>query len=230
MTIPVIDAQDSSNPRNITPNMLACGYDTGTPGQTWAAENGFAMHTKPYPAIHIDQDPNANDDTADIYDVETGALGIDVNLIEKLVNARANFRTGKRPGQRWPGVYLALGNLDPAVRLLQLHNLTNVPFWTAEPGNTRAHAIARVTSATGPYPCIGCQYSFDAAVDLNVFSLDWVTRVSVKPGSMQQGGWAWCNKCQGLFYAPHTMSSTCPVGGLHDPSESGNYTLNMLPR
>ena len=45
--------------------------------------------------------------------------------------------------------------------------------------------------------------------------------------SLQQD-WAWCKKCQGLFYGPNVSSSRCPVGGTHTPppeSQSGNYSL-----
>ena len=42
----------------------------------------------------------------------------------------------------------------------------------------------------------------------------------------QQSDWRWCHKCQGLFFAAgqqHTGS--CPAGGQHEKSISGNYTL-----
>ena len=40
-----------------------------------------------------------------------------------------------------------------------------------------------------------------------------------------QGEWAWCYKCQGLFYGPHQSSSTCPYGGNHNGGESEHYEL-----
>src|ERR1700741_3879278 len=51
-------------------------------------------------------------------------------------------------------------------------------------------------------------------------------------GRLQQGGWRWCRKCEGLFYRRDTHganlvggSSTgvCPTGGGHDDSASGHY-------
>lgn len=40
-----------------------------------------------------------------------------------------------------------------------------------------------------------------------------------------QGGWRWCNKCEGMFYAVSTMNhmGVCPAGGHHDNSGSGHY-------
>jgi hypothetical protein len=46
-----------------------------------------------------------------------------------------------------------------------------------------------------------------------------------------QEGWRWCNKCQGLFFAPNDANisnSRCPAGGTHAPlaeSGSGSYSL-----
>jgi hypothetical protein len=43
---------------------------------------------------------------------------------------------------------------------------------------------------------------------------------SYENGTGWQEGWAWCDKCQGLFYLPFENSSYCPAGGQHDGSES----------
>ena len=41
---------------------------------------------------------------------------------------------------------------------------------------------------------------------------------------IQQGGWRWCLKCQGLFYARASAGKgVCPTGGTHDDSASGHY-------
>jgi len=44
-------------------------------------------------------------------------------------------------------------------------------------------------------------------------------------GAGIQPNWAWCDKCQGLFYQPFQGSSWCPAGGQHDGSESHDYYL-----
>ncbi len=42
-----------------------------------------------------------------------------------------------------------------------------------------------------------------------------------------QSGWRWCNKCQGLWFGPNQASSTCPEGGTHALTGSGNYSLAL---
>jgi len=41
-----------------------------------------------------------------------------------------------------------------------------------------------------------------------------------------QADWRWCHKCQGLFFSGGQSSTgTCPSGGQHDKTVSGNYAL-----
>lgn len=40
-----------------------------------------------------------------------------------------------------------------------------------------------------------------------------------------QSGWRWCSKCQGLWFGPNQAASTCPEGGTHSLTGSGNYSL-----
>ena len=44
-------------------------------------------------------------------------------------------------------------------------------------------------------------------------------------GAGPQPNWRYCCKCYGLFLGP-SAAGVCPAGGEHDPSKSGNYTLN----
>ena len=39
-----------------------------------------------------------------------------------------------------------------------------------------------------------------------------------------QSGWRWCSRCQGLFFGTNP-GSTCPEGGEHTSTGSGNYVL-----
>jgi hypothetical protein len=227
MTNAYVYAQDATSPNesHIPASVLAAGYDTGSSGIAWTPAQ-FAARKLPYPAIHIDQDPNASDPTADILDVEARAA-TPQETVGWLQRARADYLADRRPGQRWPGIYCSMNTIDPVVGYLTAAKLTDVPFWTAQPGLGVTAAIARVLSATGPYPCVGVQYEFGTAVDYNVFSLNWVTQVSgVKvPTTGTQVGWRWCHKCQGLFYGPNVKKSVCPAGGAHDSTGSGNYEL-----
>jgi hypothetical protein len=229
MTIPHILAQDAErvNAIHIPPGMQAAGYTTGFGNVPWDAPT-FAAHNIPFPAIHIDQDPSASDSTADILDVESLAATV-ADIPGWLTRARANYANHVRPAQRWPGIYCSMNTLNTAIAICTSNKFTNVPFWTAEPGNTQAFAINRVATAVGPFPCIGCQYDGNTFVDFDVFSLDWVQKVSgpvptVTTGT--QNNWLWCHKCQGLFYGPHESISICPEGGMHDGSKSFNYSLN----
>jgi uncharacterized repeat protein (TIGR01451 family) len=44
--------------------------------------------------------------------------------------------------------------------------------------------------------------------------------------SLEQPGWKWCHKCEGLFYGPQQAVSRCPEdGGTHDGTYSWDYSL-----
>jgi Zn finger protein HypA/HybF involved in hydrogenase expression len=52
-----------------------------------------------------------------------------------------------------------------------------------------------------------------------------------EPGGLNSGGggWRWCNKCQGLFYAWNLTTGACPAGGGHNYQGSDNYNLQNEP-
>lgn len=41
-----------------------------------------------------------------------------------------------------------------------------------------------------------------------------------------QNGWAFCSKCEGLFFSRGSSNGICPKGGAHDPGQSGSYSLD----
>lgn len=45
---------------------------------------------------------------------------------------------------------------------------------------------------------------------------------------MEQTGWSWCSKCQGLYFAGSGESS-CPSGAEHDATGSGHYVVDDNP-
>jgi hypothetical protein len=50
-------------------------------------------------------------------------------------------------------------------------------------------------------------------------------RAAITP---QQGSWAWCNYCQGMFYGPQVNQSYCPgnTGGPHNGNDNSyEYSL-----
>ena len=48
---------------------------------------------------------------------------------------------------------------------------------------------------------------------------------NLRARSTEQGGWKWCNKCQGLIFGGSASVGRCAAGGEHRLSESGNYVL-----
>jgi hypothetical protein len=49
-------------------------------------------------------------------------------------------------------------------------------------------------------------------------------RVGEDIANVQQGGWRWCSKCAGFFYARASAGKgVCPAGGKHDDGASGHY-------
>ncbi|GIE32407.1 hypothetical protein Ait01nite_054520 [Actinoplanes italicus] len=49
-------------------------------------------------------------------------------------------------------------------------------------------------------------------------------------GVATQRGWRWCNRCQGLWWAPSGDGGKCPAGGAHVRHGSGNYGLTYGPK
>jgi hypothetical protein len=45
--------------------------------------------------------------------------------------------------------------------------------------------------------------------------------------AVTQNGWAFCFKCEGLFYSRGSSNGVCPAGGAHDPGKSGSYSLDF---
>lgn len=39
-----------------------------------------------------------------------------------------------------------------------------------------------------------------------------------------QDNWRWCHKCQGMFFNGHATKGSCPTGGAHESTGSGNYS------
>jgi hypothetical protein len=48
-------------------------------------------------------------------------------------------------------------------------------------------------------------------------------------GKESQGGWRWCKKCEGLWFADggDDRKGKCPAGGTHTSADSGSYVLTQ---
>src|SRR5215469_6753575 len=193
MTLPTIFQYDAITvTEHVLPlDVQAAGYDTGF-NIAWTQEQ-YDRHTQPYPAVHIDQDPNATDYLADILDVESGAA-TEEEMIRWLNNARANFAAKKRLGQRWPGIYCSFNNVTSAVGVLTNAHVTNVPFWVADYSISSDEAQRRVATAIGTYPAIGYQYSdkaFGGLADQSWMNENWlkITNKQLTGGTVNIPGW-----------------------------------------
>lgn len=154
---------------------LAALYTTGSP-DIKATSLDFQNHPN---AIHICQD-FGSDDTADILDMENGAATPD-DVANWLPKARASFNSVKRPGQRWPGVYLSRSRVTEQANVFVTKRLTNVPLWIAQWGEPQMSAIAEIVAAAGPWPIVGLQIRNQGVDDFSVFSSDWINRRSTVP-------------------------------------------------
>jgi hypothetical protein len=155
------------------------GYDTGGPGYAWTPQM-WAAHPG---AVHIDQDVEASDFTADILDCENGAVPVGSSLIPHWAGAaQHNFTVAARPGQRRPALYCSASNITANVNALVQGGIrSGVGLWVASWGIGEASAVQQVTDAAGPFPVIGLQFDGGNQIDSDVFSTAWLNDVSGRP-------------------------------------------------
>jgi hypothetical protein len=98
----------------------------------------------------------------------------------------------------------------------------NGDLWLAIPGWKDGDALPAHGSCT--VVAVQNQENVDNLYDLSIVLDDyWPERKPAMP--VDQTGWAWCSKCQGLFFGPKQSESACPRGGQHDGDSSWDYTL-----
>jgi peptidoglycan hydrolase-like protein with peptidoglycan-binding domain len=147
------------------------GYTTGTGTHIrWTAAD-FAAHPG---AVRIDQDPLASDATADVLDIEAGAA-TPASAPGWVRRALASRTSNARPGQRPPAVYMSQSLVTEVVNALTADGIgSGVGLWIAHFGLTQAQATQMVLDAGGPFPVIGVQFRNTPALDVSVFSSDWL--------------------------------------------------------
>lgn len=155
------------------------GYATGSGGIAWTAAD-WAAHPG---AGRIDQDVAASDGTADVLDVENGAVPVGSAEIARWAKvAMASFAAATRPGQREPAIYMSASNVTAVVNALIAGGVkSGVGLWVANWNMTQAQAVANVLAASGPFPVIGVQFRDAGPDDVDVFSSAWLAKVSAKP-------------------------------------------------
>lgn len=212
------------------------GYLTGSGGIAWTPDD-WAAHPG---AVRIDQDASATQPTADVLDVEAGAVPAGSPRVADWARlALADYASAAHPGQRRPAIYCSASNVTANANALEAGGVkSGIGLWVANWNLTDPQAVSEVNAASGPYPIIGIQYKNDGPFDIDVFSTAWLAEVSKKaasqpspvapvppPASGTQDRWRWCSKCKGLFYGPDADSSHCPAGGPHDMTGSYSYSM-----
>lgn len=195
------------------------GYDTGSNGVPWTA----AMWKAHPGAVHIDQDPGAlSDVTADVLDVELGAVPVGSPLIARWVHAAQQaYAIAQRPGQRHPVIYCSASNVSANVNALVHGGVTSgAGLWIAKWDGNKAADIAALAAASGPFPVIGFQYADIGPYDADVFSTAWLSNVS---------GNAWvfgpCRSVQIWGGATTTFGVKGYAPGTPEPLGVGEYEI-----
>jgi hypothetical protein len=154
-------------------------YVTGSGGVP-ATPTQLAAHPE---AVLIDQTPIAGhwDALADVDDYERGAVTLG-ELAPRAKQRLANFKAGVRPGQRSPLVYFSASDVHNVVNALIAGGVTSgVGLWVAQWSLTSPEAIAKVTTASGPFPIVAVQYHNAGLYDVSVFSGTWLANRAVTP-------------------------------------------------
>ena len=212
---------------HLPPGAQVAGYSTGTGNVPWTAADW-----KAHPgAVRIDQDPAASDPTADVLDVENGAATV-ADCPGWVTRAIADFKAAKRPGQRWPAIYVNGSNIHNVANALSAAKLTGIGLWLATWGTAEAQAISEVNSAGGPYPLVGIQFASGRYYDTDVWSAAWLADVShagpvrhVTDGktsltayahsrSMHAGSWLALQQDLGGKATADALGSAIPAAGL----------------
>lgn len=172
MSITFVRDATHRNINSIPPGMLAALYTTGSQ-DIKATSADFQKHPN---AIRICQD-HGSDITADVLDIEDfAATPHDATIW--VPQARHSFATNKRPGQRWPALYMPRSLITPVANALTNAGLSGVPLWIAHPGMPQTDAINQIAVASGPFPVIGFQIRFENTTDFSVFSSEWLAKRS----------------------------------------------------
>jgi hypothetical protein len=195
------------------------GYDTGagvawTP-QMWAAHPG---------AIHIDQEPQAQDTTADVLDCESGAVPVGSPKIPAWAKgALSSFNKAARPGQRAPLLYCSASNVTANVNALLAGGVSSgVGLWVANWSLSQASAVAALAAAAGPFPVQGIQFNDDGDWDADVWSTAWLDNVS-------GGGWVFGPVRQADFWPGlTTFGITFYSPGTPEALGVGNYEVAVF--
>ena len=187
--IPGFDATHDGIPHLPPGQHQLAGYSTGTPDIRWT-DPDWAAHPG---ALRICQDWDVSEDlathdadllaivTSDYLDVERGAATI-ADAGPWYRAAAASYHAGKRPGQRFPAIYVSKSQVTPLVNGLIAEGVTSGPrLVIADWNNMEEQDIAAVNAASGPFPLAGYQWKSSEFYDWDVWSESWLALVSKVP-------------------------------------------------
>jgi len=173
---------------HLVPPGQGAGYTTGTDDVRWT-EDDWAAHPG---SVRICQDAGATDDTADVLDVETGAATI-ADAPGWVERAMLSLSRNRRPGQRWPTIYIQVSRIPQLREVLVAANLGNHCFlYQARWGVGRAFADLEVALSKEPPKTVAFQYENAGPYDNDIWSKAWLDQVATAvpdPGPAKPPTW-----------------------------------------
>lgn len=181
--ITVVYDATHANIKSLPKGASYAGYVTGSGSVPWTSQD-----FQEFPdAVRIDQTPASTqwDDLADVDDFERGTVTLD-ELAPRAKARLANFKSGKRPGQRMPAVYMSASDVTNVVNALIKGGVNSgVGLWVANWNLTQTDGIGDILNASGPFPIIGVQFHNAGLFDISVFATSWLTNRSSKVNDPQ---------------------------------------------
>jgi hypothetical protein len=220
--------QDAAYPQGaaLQPGVIvSAGYIGGDALNVWDAADWAYWGTTYCVPIWVRSDPTSVDPTADGQACLAAlqALGAPAPYLVLPYGSTSTLFQNPQVDGYWPAYYQtppvaelydAAGVVATQYESTDSYDLSvilqSVPTWNTQAG-------------TGP---TAVMLDLETAVDPT-----WVTQFATivkgagvsTPNVPVQDGWAWCPKCQGLFYGPNESTSVCPAGGTHSASQSYGY-------
>jgi hypothetical protein len=205
--------------------IVSAGYIGGDALNVWDAADWAYWGTTYRVPIWVRSDPASVDPTADgeACLAALQALGAPAPYLVLPYGSSSTLFSNPAIDGYWVALYDGVPELTGAAGEVAKQYLSaatydlsvidqSVPTWNIQAG-------------TGP---TAVMLDLETAVDPT-----WVTQFATivkgagvsTPNVPVQGGWAWCQKCQGVFYGPNESTSVCPAGGQHDASQSYGYWI-----
>jgi hypothetical protein len=153
----------------------------------------------------------------DVYDIEPGG--------GTTADAGAFYDQSTHPNLGLPAFYASAGDVQSVIDALTAAGKTRASYYIWSAHWIGEHICA--PSVCGYPQADGTQYASNGYDSDAFYSYMFKGATPVPPTPpipTAQPLWAWCSKCQGLYYHPGESASKCPDGGTHS-GNSYNYVL-----